>query len=57
MALTMKPAMWMLLDLIISNTIKAAMQEVLQLTPEEVAIRTSDEEIRKAKLTKELYGG
>jgi hypothetical protein len=53
----MTPAMWMLVDLIISNTIKAAMNEVSKLTPDQVAERTVKEEARKQKLTNELYGG
>ena len=57
MPITMTPAMWMLVDLIISNAIKAALNEVSQLTPDQVAERTVKEEARKQKLTDELYGG
>jgi len=57
MAYTITPAMWMLIDLLISNAIKAIMNEVSQLTPEEVAERTAKEEERKKRLTEELYGG
>ena len=57
MPITMTPAMWMLVDLIISNAIKAALNEVSQLTPDQVAERTVKEEARKQKLTTELYGG
>ena len=57
MAITMTPAMWMLIDLIISNAIKLALQEISQLTPEEIAARTTVEEGRKTRLTGELYGG
>ena len=57
MGITMTPAMWMLLDLIISNAIKVALQEVSQLTPEEITARTVVEEGRKTRLKTELYGG
>ena len=57
MAYQITPAMWMLIDLLISNAIKAIMMEVSQLTPEEVAERTTKEEERKKRLTDELYGG
>jgi len=47
--------MWMLIDLIISNAIKAALREVSSLAPEEVIKRIIIEEQRKAGLTAELY--
>jgi hypothetical protein len=52
------PAMWMLVDLMISNAIKAALREaekVAQMTPEEVAAETLKQEKRKQDLTAELY--
>ena len=57
MGITMTPAMWMLIDLLISNAIKIAMQQMSQLTPEEVDARILVEEERRRELTKELYGG
>jgi hypothetical protein len=58
MALQFTPAMWMLVDLMISNAIKAAMREaekVVQMTPDEVAAETLKQEKRKQDLTAELY--
>ena len=54
MALVLTPTQLLLIDLLISNAIRAAIETAINMTPEQVAEATKVEEARKIELTKRL---
>jgi len=54
MALVLTPTQLFLIDLLISNAIRAAIETAINMTPEQVAEATKAEEARKIELTKRL---
>lgn len=54
MAITLTPTQLLLLELLISNAVRAAMNEVANLTPEEIEARIQFEEERKERLLSRL---
>lgn len=56
MAITLTPTQMLLLELLISNAIRAAMNEVASLTPDEIEARIKFEQKRKDELLARLHG-